>query len=400
MSETTLRDPELLLTPSVVVTTLLRGVGVEATGKFDAALAGTFDWFVWHGMTPCDDAGRFWIPALFPTRRLPEALRELRDARRKKGKAYDDESCRRSMATYHSALGKRFVGKCPFAFIEIDHLPRAEQEARYDALAAATGLRWALMVFSGGKSVHAYLAFVVPLDATNPLRLEIQRLLVVALEGDTRITDPGRLMRLPGWNGRYRKQPVVHLDTDARIDAADVRDRLRAYTVSLGIADVEVAFRTLELAEALGIEAKHETEAGDTEAAVEIREHAAVLRATRAAPFDADVNLGRAMLGKGVRAALVGVTPRVSLSGTNSATVCLSEAEMAVYVGLTRLTSVHPPCCADNAKPKGTVLSEPGSPWGPVVWCHKHDTRFVVGFGREVSRPSDCSQSNPTPRYR
>ena len=143
MSETTLRDPELLLTPSVIATTLFGRHRLRITDKLERALDpdGVFDWFLWSGKTPDDDDGRFWIPALFPSARLPLALRELREARRNAGKPSDDASCRRSMAAYHSGLGKRFVAKCAFAFVEIDHLPRAEQERRYDALTVVTGLR-------------------------------------------------------------------------------------------------------------------------------------------------------------------------------------------------------------------------------------------------------------------
>lgn len=43
MSENTLRDPELLLTPSVVAVTLLERAGIRATGKLDVALHAALD---------------------------------------------------------------------------------------------------------------------------------------------------------------------------------------------------------------------------------------------------------------------------------------------------------------------------------------------------------------------
>jgi hypothetical protein len=285
------------LTPAQVITTLLKAVKLKAADNVLDALEDPIAWpyLRWTGKVAGDDAGRFWIPALFASARLPNALRELAKRRKEEGKPNDDESCINSMDGYHSGLGDAQIALLPWVYVEIDHLPRAEQESRYATLAAATGLTWCMWVFSGGKSVHAYLAFTRAMSRGEPLRLQIQKLLIVCLEGDTRITNPSRLMRLPGWNGS-RKQPVVRFNPEAAFEPNDVLERLTAYAKVLGITDVDIAFETLHKAERLEKQAEHDADDGNGEMALELLEHAAHLRETRSNPVASDLDLADAML--------------------------------------------------------------------------------------------------------
>ena len=74
------------------------------------------------------------------------------------------------MRRWHSGIGKRQVELCPWAYSEIDHLPKEEQLATYSALAKGTGLEWSLQTDSGRKSVHGHISYTRPLRVDDPLR--------------------------------------------------------------------------------------------------------------------------------------------------------------------------------------------------------------------------------------
>lgn len=366
------------LDTKTTITSLLQPLRV--TDDLGRALAepGRFDFYVWHGCTPRfeerryvgDVPGRFWIPALFDTRRLARAVIDLMARKRISSDAALDR-----MQRYHTGLRHPYIGVAPFAFVEIDHLGKDEQIAAYEALSEATGLRWCVWVSSGGKSVHAYLRFTVPLAADDPLRDEIQRLLIVALQGDTQITNVGRLMRLPGYTGTERSQPVLRLDADARYDATDIRDRLDAYARALGIEDVDSAFKVLRLAERLEQRAKpSKVEAGTlgTEEAMDLRALAADLRANHADPDECDMRAAAIALG---RAATVTTSSSVpTTTGPSGDEIRLTMEQADVYRHVAPRSVVPAPCCADHPDPKG-YLFEPFH--GRVSgFCNRHGIRF------------------------
>ena len=353
---------------------------LKVTDSLHRALAepDRFDFYVWHGFTPRfqerrylgDVPGRFWIPALFDTRRLARAVIELAN---KSG--LDHDAALDRMQRYHSGLKHPYIGVAPFAFVEIDHLGKDEQIAAYEALTEATGLRWCLWVSSGGKSVHAYLRFTEPLTADDPLREEIQRLLIVTLQGDTQITNAGRLMRLPGFNSEERSQPALHLDADARYDSADVRDRLAAHARAMGIEDVGSAFEVLRLAERLEQRSKPSKVAAGklgTEEAMELRALAADLRAHHADPDARDLRAARIATKQ-----TVNVSATVPASGGTAVSgdaIRLTKAQADVYRNMAPGSVVPAPCCADHPDPKG-YLFEPlhGRVKG---YCNRHGVSF------------------------
>lgn len=111
-------------------------------------------------------------------------------------------------------------------FAEIDDADIATQAQRIDDLEAEAGFQFTVVALSGdtrpesvtaagvnptmvdpGKSIHGFLAF----HAMTLAKMErIQKLLALTLGGDTSLTNPDRLMRLPGAIGSmfvHRKTP-------------------------------------------------------------------------------------------------------------------------------------------------------------------------------------------------
>ncbi|MCB9739523.1 MAG: ATP-binding protein [Deltaproteobacteria bacterium] len=286
-----------------------------------------------------------------------------------------------------AGITKDVVALALVAAVEIDHVGKAEQISKYEALSAATGLRWGLWVSSGGKSVHAYLIFDRALDLGLPadaeLRQQIANLLCAVVEGDTRALDARRLMRLPGWDLDSRKQPILHLDDspEARYAPEDVRDRLVKYALSMGITDVAEALSALQLAERLEVEARKQI----GEAAEELLEVAARLRATRGAPAPDDLDLAHAMVGTHSRPPIGG---KVSASGTAKGNAVRYPASvMQQFAGLAYGTRVAAPCCGDggpgSSGPAGTVMSQPSEE--PRVFCHRCDKTALTEFVAPVT---------------
>ena len=364
---------------------LLGSVASRTTGDFDLATgASAPSFYLWWGGFCGEDGpvpGKFWIPALFRCSSLPEVVRDVQARKTAEAIAKGKPSwtygrAALSVRNWHSGLGRDRVVGILAAKVEIDHLSRAEQERRYAALAAATGLGWGLIVFTGGKSLHAYLFFDHVVAPTNPIVEQTQRLLIVILEGDTKITDPGRLMRLPGWDGDQRHQPVVHLDASARYTPADVRDRLIMYAESQGITNVDAAFHALQMAERLETAAKHA--GGD--AGEELRLHARRLRQTRANPMQADIDTAMAMLGR--HATLAGV----AADGVKVNDVLeVPEAAMEPYRTMAYGSRTEAPCCAGQAHraTAAVVRHRPGQ--APRVFCYRCD-QIVVGVSPRMSQ--------------
>jgi len=377
---------------------LLSHLGVSVTGDFEAALRGEAEYYLWHGSWGAK--GRFWIPALFRSADLPAAIAKAKDKPRKDGTIRNLQEARDDVRLFHAGLGASNVVWVTCAFCEIDHLSRDEQERRYRALAAATGLKWTLWVFSGGKSIHAYLAYDRLLDPTDPLRLEIQKLLVVCLESDTKIVDAGRPMRLPGWDGPERQQPIMHLDPTGGYAPEDVRDRLLAYAHQLGIKDIDRAYNDLQLAEALEREARHQV----GEAAREIQEHAALLRHDRSRVNDNDRDLACAMLGRGMSTIANGSLKK---HGTMVDKGNVYLVPVGTLAGLKKWARIAPSCCSRNDSPAAVVLSDTGE--RPRAWCHRCGHMVIeevpldapaAGAGCQVKELSATSAQNSSAPWR
>jgi hypothetical protein len=359
------------------VSALIGHLGLSVTGDFDAALAGKADYYLWTGRFGTGP-GRYWIPALYRCADLPAAIDQVHTdpdwlkKRTDKGYTTTRDDAAYSVQHFHAGLGKDRVALSVAAGVEIDHLPRTEQEAAYAALTAATSLNWAVQAFSGGKSVHAYLAFDRALDPADPIRLEIQQLMIACLEGDTQIIDPGRLMRLPGWDGD-RNQPIVHLDPTAHYSPEHIRDCLANYATVLGITNIIAAVDALKVAKSLADKAKHES---DAEAKQDLLDHAALLRLTRGDPLPADLALAAAMSGKTAPAARASSRPaKASRNGsqptsTGGTVLRLDPALLDAFVGVTG--RFHPPCCptgGGSGTPGGSVMSGPNEPIR--IWCYR-----------------------------
>ncbi len=340
---------------------LLRASGIAATGNLDKALGdpNAHPQAIWAGRTLDTGAdgfdvvpGMFWIPAVLCSWKLQRGLHDYihrkNTGRRQRGQGLlSRKDAIENMKLLHSGIGNDQVVLHPFAFVEIDHLRREEQEARYHALSLATGLQWCLWVFTGGKSVHAYLRFATPLEAGDPLWKEVQELLIVILVGDTKITNASRLMRLPGWAGADRHQPVVHYDPTVGYEAEDVRDRLVEYAAQMGITDVKKTLKVLRLAERLDQKAKQE----DEDDAQQLQEQATLLRSRRGDPDDADIELAHTMLGRRVQKVTNTLgQPVILWSSGSGESQWLTPDQVAHYSGLGVGTRCDAPCCVGRFK--------------------------------------------------
>ena len=344
-------------------------LGLNITFDWKTALDQVAPLYIWSGEHLGDKDGRFWIPALINTADLLNVIKSV--AADKGIMPWEAEDRVRRWA---SGPRKKFCSEAICAAVEIDHLPRDEQERRYAPLTAATGLRWALQVFSGGKSVHAYLSFDKPISAGDPIRLEIQHLLIVILEGDHNIVDASRLLRLPGWDGSVRKQPVLHADASAHYTSEGIRDRLKEYAASLGITDVELALQCLRTAKALDDAANRQS---GGEAAHELREHAALLRKTRASPNEDYLTLAAFMLGRKGRSRSAG-----SVGTGGSWEGGEYRVPMATFAGLQERDRCIPPCCAGHHRETAVYLG------GGRAWCHKCGQLVVEDRSKILSDPA------------
>jgi len=96
----------------------------------------------------------------------------------------------------NGGISNQNVFQCLCLFYEIDDQPLSTQTERLQALTKQTGLSPAAIVFTGGKSLHAYFKLSDPLSPTDWVRLN--RKLTVIQDGDPQICNPARSMRLPG----------------------------------------------------------------------------------------------------------------------------------------------------------------------------------------------------------
>lgn len=358
------------------------GIAGQVTSDFAAALSGKFKYFLWAGANPKDPIGRYWILlGLFRSSDLPTVIAAVA-AKNSTSEAEAAES----VVRFHTGLGAANVATMIGACVEIDHLGREEQERRYAALTAVTGLRWKLLGFSGGKSVQGYLSFTRMLDPQNPLWLRIQKLLVVTLEGDTRIVNPNRLMRHLGAvgraDGRKREQPLTHLDPTAHYAPEEIEAKLTAYAASMGILDVDAAYRALQVAEFLEVAARK------TVANTRLLSLANKLRETRASAGPTDINRARRLLAE-LKAILQPTLAQASVSpaarrpsSKEGAVVHFPASVLAGFERLKKGTRVAAPCCGDggdgSSGPAGTVLHDHNLGERPRIYCHRCSQTITV----------------------
>jgi hypothetical protein len=323
--------------------------GHTVTSNFDAALEGKTDYYVWTGRAFGESGGGMFIPALFRSADLRAVALAVQARKQAEGKSCNFGQAQDLVRKYHSGLGASKVALSVCAYTEIDHIPIKAQLRAYRALMDATGLRWALIVYSGGKSLHAYLSFSRPLLPDDPLRLEIQKLLAVALGADTKIVDAGRLMRTPAYAGEERPQPVMHLDDSANYEPVDIRDTLLAYVQGAGIVDAESAYKDLQLAEEVTREQKKRPSETAKTLAWKLRHERGRL------PDDSTRDAALAFLGRG--------------AGAFTAANC----DLSKFAGARAGKVVAPCCTGDDAQrePAGSVMvGADGAVKG--IYCQRH----------------------------
>lgn len=85
--------------------------------------------------------------------------------------------------------------------VELDGIDRDKQLTRYAEFEKTSGLKFAALLSSGGKSIHAHLKFNqhVPLDVATPIR----RLTTLVMRSDPAVINVHQPMRFPGF---YRRE--------------------------------------------------------------------------------------------------------------------------------------------------------------------------------------------------
>jgi len=240
------------------------------------------DYYVWEGPA-MKGTGRYFISGVFSL----SDTRVLIDNVKAKLGLTDDRAAAEHISLYSTGLTEERVVGSVAAFCEIDHMPFDAQQAAYDAFSLATGLKWSMQVHSGGKSIHGWFFFDRILDPQDPIREQIQRLLIVAISGDSVITEALRKMRTPGTLAHHatgnRAQVVLALDEEARYSPEHLLKTLKKYVrFRLGIVDAERAFSDLHLAELLFQRAKTKGHLWvGTEASLEIMDTAEKIRSQR-----------------------------------------------------------------------------------------------------------------------
>jgi hypothetical protein len=141
----------------------------------------------WRGKVPHVDGG-FWTPNVASVEALASA------------------------GEWGKGLGASVFTAARFAYLEVDRAELNVQWLNLKAFTLATGLEWAMIIYSGNKSLHAYLRFTTPLalPEREAERLLIQQALAVYFRGDPRITGVHQKMREPGFKSESRNQPVVY----------------------------------------------------------------------------------------------------------------------------------------------------------------------------------------------
>ena len=110
--------------------------------------------------------------------------------------------------------------------IEIDHLNPDEQLALYRQFAEVTGIEFALMLSSGGSSIHAHIKTndFLPVEQIQ----YFQRLAVIDFQSDPVTTRPHQPMRVPGF---YRREKEAYQElishSDKRYSYEELIDAFR-----------------------------------------------------------------------------------------------------------------------------------------------------------------------------
>ena len=181
----------------------------------------------WRGHIPGAD-GVFWAPNLWDARRalsVAEAHPRGPDhAIRWRARMRDD----------------KVVGTLTCVGVEIDDVPIEEQAARLDELAALTGMDPALVVHSGGKSLHAFWA--IRERRADGEDLEAWRravdLAIALLGADPACRNHGRAWRAPTARHRTRTQTTVWAEPVA-YDLDELLAALERVAEDRGVAIVE-----------------------------------------------------------------------------------------------------------------------------------------------------------------
>lgn len=231
----------LPISPAEAIGGLLNAVGVAATGDLGLARQKPegCDWYIpsgriWDRENKRWKPGMYFVPSLIAASRIPDvfqaAKKSIIESRRKRGLSgagllesdvYD------SIKEQMTGVGTDQIGAHFCSYYEIDDKPLTEQIEEYRALVEAIDIPASLIVFTGGKSLHVYYLFdrIVPVEV--PVWEDIQRLLIAIMASDRNLTNHDRRMRLPGYMGIDRQQPILHYDTTATCDPDVLLNRLR-----------------------------------------------------------------------------------------------------------------------------------------------------------------------------
>ena len=169
----------------------------------------------WKGSVELDEC------TIFKTKRLDNGHRKLI------GQSYDAYTELRKISEYKGggvffipgrpsdAPLKQYHTGSDFVSCEMDDGTTEEQLARIEWFTETSGLDWALIIGSGGKSKHPHLKASEWLGVEQ--RLYLQKLLNMAMRSDPAVNNPHQPMRVPGF---YRKEKEKEQTLDYYSDSA------------------------------------------------------------------------------------------------------------------------------------------------------------------------------------
>ena len=207
--------------------TIRQPMAALGTVTTDPGAVGTHDFYMWEG-PDLTGKGRYYVPHVQRAALVPNGWRSYCD---RESIDLGTESGRADFATRHrdwaAGLSSDSSEYATTVYTEIDDGTVEEQVDAITKLMRSTGLVPAMVLHSGGKSLHVHYLLDQPLSVDDPRRVRVHDLLAVALAGDQSVRSVNRKMRRPAWTGR-RKQKLWLWEPQA-VFIEDLLDGFRTY---------------------------------------------------------------------------------------------------------------------------------------------------------------------------
>lgn len=247
----------------------IRKLGTLTT---DPAAIENHDFYLWEG-PDLNGHGRYAIWHVQHCSNLPDGFRSY---------IANNHVSPLEFATRHRewAAGIRSASAAytTVVYAEMDDGTVDDQVGRIQKLVQATGLSPAMVMHSGGKSLHMFWLLSEPMAVSDPTRMRLHNLIAACLASDPAVSSVNRKMRRPWMGARARRtQPVWLWEPSNTIHPGEAISALIDQCEKLGIADAKQACTDMYGARDVYLEAGRrptpETRIKMLSLAAKIREH-------------------------------------------------------------------------------------------------------------------------------